>query len=352
MSAAAGGGGAPVSPAPSGADTAPPLDVDRVGAWLGAPVRFLGVVSRGASKATWSATVGGVPAFVAVPPPGALLATAHDLQREHRFLAALEGSEVPVPRVLAFCPDADVAGRPFLITERVEGRCLLVDPAQGVDAAAVADAALDVLVALHRLDVSRLGEPLPTGSHLERQIRRWQTQLEATPTAARLGDLTPIVTWLLANRPAHEDRTIVHGDFGLHNLLVGRDRVTAVLDWELATVGDPLVDLTGFLKSWGAGAAVPNAANDAIALDPAAPTREELGRRYEARSGRAVGRHARFYEVLARWRSIGIQEGIHARSEGSRFTTEVPRLVAAVRGIIGLDPAPGAPGEEGHVRHP
>jgi aminoglycoside phosphotransferase (APT) family kinase protein len=143
-----------------------------------------------------------------------------------------------------------------------------------------------------------------------------------------------LVEWLLAHRPPSEDRVLVHGDFGFHNLLVARDRVTAVLDWELATIGDPLVDLTGLVKSWGRDALSPNPANDVVSLAPGAPTRDELIDRYEAASGRSFRSQRAYYEALSMWKSIGIFEGVHARSGGGRFTDEVPELVARLRELV------------------
>jgi len=188
---------------------------------------------------------------------------------------------------------------------------------------------------LHAIDWGGLGLTAASGSYLERQIIRWNDQLARTPTASRLGELSPLKEWLLAHRPPGEEQVIVHGDFGFHNLLVAPDHVTAVLDWELATIGDPLVDLIGFVKSWGSGALSPNPANDVVAHAPDAPTRDELIDRYEARSGRCFRQRRPYYEAFSMWKSIGIFEGVHARSGGSRFVDDVPELVARLRQLVG-----------------
>jgi aminoglycoside phosphotransferase (APT) family kinase protein len=280
--------------------------------------------------------VDGVAAVLQHPPSRPTLPTAHDLARQERFVRAVAagGAPVPVPRVLAFCGDASVAGLPFLISERVDGVCLMAPGDHTVDAAALAADAVDVLAALHRIDWRAVGLTSAPGSYVERQIRRWRDQLARTPTAARLGDLSSLADWLLAHRPPAEDRVIVHGDYGFHNLLVARDRVTAVLDWELATIGDPLVDLTGFVKSWGRGAMSPNPANDVVSLAAGAPTRDELIARYEERSGRSFGAQRPYYEALSMWKSIGIFEGVHARSGDGRFADEVPELVGRLRALV------------------
>lgn len=312
------------------------IDLARVGAWLGEPVALVGAATTGSSSTTLFVRIGDVAAVLQHPPAGPTLPTAHDLARQDRFLRAVgkAGRRVPVPRVVAFCDDAAVAGTPFLITERVDGVCLMGDATFGIDAAPLARDAVDVMVELHAIDWRALGLTSAPGSYVERQIIRWNDQLARTPTAARLGDLSSLTAWLLAHRPQSDAHVIVHGDFGFHNLLVARDHVTAVLDWELATIGDPLVDLIGFVKSWGAGALSPNPANDVVAHAAGALTRDDLVARYEERSGRCFREHRPYYEALSMWKSIGIFEGVHARSGGTRFVDEVPELVARLHELV------------------
>jgi aminoglycoside phosphotransferase (APT) family kinase protein len=312
------------------------IDLARVGAWLGEPVALEGTATTGSSSTTLFVRIGAVAAVLQHPPAGPTLPTAHDLARQDRFLRAVGagGRRVPVPRVVEFCDDAAVAGMPFLITERVDGVCLMGDTTCEIDAAPLALDAIDVLVELHAIDWRLLGLTTAPGSYVERQIIRWSDQLARTPTAARLGDLSPLKDWLLAHRLPAEQRVIVHGDFGFHNLLVARDHVTAVLDWELATIGDPLVDLIGFVKSWGTGALSPNPANDVVAHADGALSRDELIAHYEERSGRCFRDHRAYYEALSLWKSIGIFEGVHARSGGSRFVDDVPELVARLHQLV------------------
>ena len=313
------------------------IDLARAGSWLGEELALEGEATTGSSSTTLFVRAGDVEAVLQHPPSGPTLPTAHDLARQHRFLRAVATSPVPVPRIIAFCDDAEVAGEPFLLTERVRGVCLLGDAGDEIDAAALAVHAIDVMVDLHAIDWAALGLTTAPGSYLERQIRRWQGQLARTPTAHRLGELTPLMDWLLAHRPPGEEHVIVHGDFGFHNLLVARDRVTAVLDWELATIGDPLVDLIGLVKSWGSGGLSPNPANAVVADAPGAPSRDDLITRYEQRSGRCFREHRHYYEAFSMWKSIGIFEGVHARSGGTRFVDDVPELVARLRHLIGQD---------------
>ena len=316
------------------------IDLARVSAWLGEPLVLEGTATTGSSSTTLFVRLGHVAAVVQHPPEGPTLPTAHDLARLDRFLRAVATSAVPVPHVLAFCDDASIAGVPFLVTERVDGVSLMapsVAATHTIDAAALARHAIDILVELHAIDWSTTGLRAAPGSYLERQIRRWGEQLERTPSAHRLGDLTAPRDWLLAHRPAGEDRVIVHGDYGFHNLLVDHDHVTAVLDWELATIGDPLVDLIGLVKSWGRGGLSPNPANEVVAEAAGALTRDELVTRYEERSGRCFRELRHYYEAFSMWKSIGIFEGVHARSGGTRFVDEVPELVTRLRHLVEQD---------------
>ncbi len=310
-------------------------EVTRIARWLGVPVVLDGAATTGSSNSTFFVHVGGRAAVLRHPPRRPdRLPTAHDLVREATVLRGLAGLGLPVPEVLALDPDASVLDVPLLVTARMPGVCLLATCPDALDPAALAADAVDVLAALHAVDPAVVGLDAPAGSYLVRQVERWRTQLTRTPTAARLGPLDDLVDWLLAHRPPEEGRTVVHGDYGFHNLLVSARRVEAVLDWELATLGDPVADLFGLLKSWGPDAVTPNPANDLVALAPGAPTRDELVARYEARTGRAVRPHVRFYDVFGCWRSIGIFEGIHARSGGTRFVDDTPRLVARARAMM------------------
>jgi aminoglycoside phosphotransferase (APT) family kinase protein len=312
------------------------LEAGRIEAWLGRSVQVDGRAETGSSNVTWLVAVDGAAAVLRHPPPGRTLATAHDLARERRYLAALAGTPVPVAGVIAFCDDLDVIGVPFLISTRMEGVCLLGSEPPLRDPRGLAHSAIDTLAAIHSFDWRHTTLPAPSGRYLVRQIGRWSQQLEQTPTSGRLGDLTPIHDWLIAHLPAWEETTIVHGDYGFHNLLVDADRsvVTAVLDWELATLGDPLSDLMSFVKGWGREAEPPNPANRAFGERGWDPTAGELVAWYESSTGRTLGPDRPFYEVFGRWRSIGIMEGIFARSQGTRFVDGVPRLVQRTMAMI------------------
>lgn len=313
------------------------LDLVAAGRAIGAPIEVEAKAPGGSSSTTLLVRVGGRAAVLQHPPAGPLLPTAHDLARQARFLSALRGTGVAVPEVLAFVADPAVAGLPFLVTARVEGVCLLVDPRPAsTDVRRLAPHALDTLAAIHAVDWAGRGLTAPGGRYLARQIDRWHDQLARTPTAMRLGPLEPAAEWLRAHLPAREDRTIVHGDYGFHNLLVAGSSVTAVLDWELATVGDPIADLIGFLKSWQPDPLSPNPANDAVACAPGAPGRDELIARYERATGRDVAVARAFYDAFVLYKAIGVYEGVHARSGGTRFVDEPIDMVQRLRQMIGV----------------
>ena len=255
------------------------------------------------------------------PPTGMVLATAHDMSREWRFLVALAPTPVPVAPPVAYCADPGVLGAEFYVMGFVEGD-VLGDEAAGHRLPAGAPrhnaglAAADVLAALHAVDPDAvgLGDLRRPGSYLERQLRRWHRQVHesAVDDLAGVDAVHERLVARAAALPPPELR-IVHGDYRLGNLAVGPDGlVRAVFDWELASLGDPLADLGWLLASWGRPG------------DPVPPTipgpslvagyadREELLARYTSRSGREVG-DLEFYVAFARWRSACIGAGVYSR---------------------------------------
>lgn len=258
------------------------------------------------------------------PPTGMVLATAHDMSREWRFITALAPTPVPVAPPVAYCADPDVIGAEFYLMEFVDGLVLgdvasghRLDPGSprrtaGLDA-------VDVLAALHAVDPDavNLGDFRRSGSYLERQLRRWHRQVHASAVP----DLSTVdaVHERLVERAAvlpPSDVRIAHGDFRLGNLAVGPDgRVRAVFDWELATLGDPLADLGWLIASWGRpGDAVPPTIIGPSLVEGYAE-RAELVERYAERSGRDVS-HLDFYVAFARWRSACIGAGVYSRYAG------------------------------------
>lgn len=257
------------------------------------------------------------------PPTGMVLATAHDMGREWRFLSALAPTPVPVADPVALCTDESVIGAAFYVMGFVEGD-VLGDEASGhrlaPDARRTAGLdAVDVLAALHAVDpdevgLADLGRP---GSYLERQLRRWHRQVHASAVAdLRVVDAAHDRLAVRAARLPPSDVRIAHGDYRLGNLAVGPDgRVRAVFDWELATLGDPLADLGWLIASWARpGDEAPPMLPGPSLVDGYADA-ADLVARYAERSGRDVA-DLDFYVAFARWRAACIGAGVYSRYAG------------------------------------
>jgi len=253
------------------------------------------------------------------PPLGHVLETAHDMGREYRLLSALRPTDVPVPGPVIL-GDADVIGAPFYVMTFADGVVLRTrEQLEAFDAAgatAVADGLIDVLARLHRLDpaavgLGDLGRPV---GYLERQLRRWKRQLEASRTR-ELPELDRLHERLAAELPAHQGAGIVHGDYRLDNAVVdaATGAVSAVLDWEMATLGDPLTDLASIVMWWDGmrGLDIPVAAlpGDVESF----PDGAHLVAAYERRTGADLSEFA-WYLGFSHYKMAAIFEGIHYRS--------------------------------------
>jgi aminoglycoside phosphotransferase (APT) family kinase protein len=303
------------------------------------------------------------------PPLGHVLPTAHDMSREFRVHAALTGTAVPVARPLAFCEDADVIGAPFYVMEYVPGAVIRtrqdttgLTPGQGRD---LSEALADMLAAIHGVDVTATGlASLGRGSgYLKRQLDRWQRQwdLSATREVPGYADLVARLTGAL---PAEGETTLVHGDFRLDNVLVQlapRPRIAAVVDWEMATLGDPLADLGLTLVYWtdpgeegwlspeqlDPAAKAPQATRslgtDATA-SPGFLSRAEFAAGYAERTGRDISRIG-YYVAFGYFKLAAVLEGIHARylqhqTVGEGFDQDglaVPALIARAHQVLDTD---------------
>jgi aminoglycoside phosphotransferase (APT) family kinase protein len=256
------------------------------------------------------------------PPTGAVIATAHDMEREHRIIHALRDTRVPVPPALGLCEDEAVNDAPFYVMGFVDGLVLadanttrehVPEPAR----AKLGDDVIEVLAALHRIepddvDLGALGR---RESYLERQLKRWRTQWEKTKTR-ELETMEAVYEGLLAKMPEQVGSAIVHGDYRLGNMLVRPEGVVAaVLDWELCTLGDPLADLGYVLNNWtqpGESGPIAKAAPHLPTSVGGFPTREAFIERYEALTGRDASR-IDYYRAFQFWRLAAIVEGVLAR---------------------------------------
>ena len=265
------------------------------------------------------------------PPAAAIDASAHSMEREHRILLALNDQPVPTPRAIALCTDHDIPGAPFLVMEHVDGVSLtdtLPDgyPEPAEAAQQIGEAVVDGLAALHSVpwrDAGLEGFGKPDG-FLDRQVPRWRKQLERY-RVRELPYLDELTEWLERERPQSFEPGILHGDFHFDNCLLSREppvRVVAIVDWEMATIGDPLLDLGLFLGFWGTDRpekpAMPRV--QAVSRVEGAPSREELAQRYAEKSGRSV-EHLQWYIAFALWKLAMIVEGAYAQYLNGRLDT-------------------------------
>ncbi|MDI9883169.1 phosphotransferase family protein [Streptomyces sp. HNM0645] len=275
------------------------------------------LIQGGRSNLTYAVTDGVGRWIVRRPPLGHVLATAHDMKREHRVISALHPTAVPVPEPLLLCEDEDVLGAPFYVMEFVEGtpyrtaeQLAPLGPERTREAVL---GLVDTLVDLHAVDPEAVGLGdfgRPEG-FLDRQLRRWGKQLAASRgrDLAGIDELHAALGRALPHSPAP---TVVHGDYRLDNVLVGEDdRVKAVLDWEMSTLGDPLTDL-GLLVMYSRKLELPDSPVSTTAGAAGHPDAEELVERYAARSGRDTSAVS-WYTAFAWFKLAVILEGIHYR---------------------------------------
>ncbi len=296
-------------------------------------------IGDGHSNVTFSLSTGVV---LRRPPRGPLPPSAHDVLREARLLRALEPTPVRTPRVLAVCDDESVIGAPFYVMEQVAGEVITTSVPAPLDTPAererVADELIDSLVELHAVDWTSVGLEgfgKPTG-YLERQLRRFTGLWEHNRTR-ELEQVEQVGRWLAENLPESPTATIVHGDYRLGNTIFASTapaRLVAVLDWEMATIGDPLADLGYMMIHWIQSGEDTGKFNlQSVTTLPGFPTRQELITRYEERSGRSM--HAlNWYVTLALWKGIVFMEGNYKRAVSG--STDDPYLKTFGEGVVEL----------------
>jgi len=278
-------------------------------------------VGEGHSNVTYLIRRGESELVLRRPPRPPLPPSAHDVLREARLLTAVESQPVRTPRVLATCADESVIGAPFYLMEKVAGDVITTQVPEALDTpagrAAVADELIDALVEVHAVDWQACGLEgygKPTG-YLERQLRRFGGLWEHNKTR-EIATLDRVTAWLAENRPESGPATIVHGDYRLGNVMFAPGapaRLTAIFDWELATIGDPLADVGYLTATWAqSGDPDTNFTRGAVTTQPGFPTRAELIARYEERSGRSMTAVA-WYATLALWKAAIFLEGSYKR---------------------------------------
>ena len=253
-------------------------------------------------------------------PPGTLLKSAHAVEREFRVQQALAGSDVPVPRMIALCEDEGVIGSVFYLMEHVAGRTFddprLPDRTPDQRVRILAEMAR-VLAAIHSVDVERagLGDYGPRGAYVRRQIDRWTKQYRASATEP-LADMDALMAALDRHCPEDDGRIgLVHGDFRLDNLLFDDSGTcTAVLDWELSTLGAPLADLAAVIMQWqmapgGIGRGLDGVDRAAIGL----PSDADFVAAYCAHTGQSMPENFGLYLAFSFFRMAAILQGVKRR---------------------------------------
>lgn len=304
-------------------DSAVRINLDRVSTWLEEELGTEGpfqvqLLAGGRSNLTYLLDSPTARYVLRRPPAGDLPQSAHDVLREARLLASLHGT-VPVPRVYATCDDLSVIGVPFVIMEHLDG-IILRTPA---DVEAYADSEtraraglslVDALIDLHAVDVGTTSLSGLAGrtDYVVRQLHRWDANWKHTRTRD-LPDLAAAHDWLVANVPAHVHPVVIHGDFRLDNCMLDeRGNVLGLLDWELATVGDPMADLGQLLVYW----AEPSDDFTALASPPTSaggfPTRDELASRYVQATGDDPVR-LQYFITFNWWKVACILENVYSR---------------------------------------
>jgi aminoglycoside phosphotransferase (APT) family kinase protein len=348
----------------------------RLASWLddhvpGGPVELTDIqlIAGGRSNLTYRLAVSGPGGsrllVLRRPPLGHVLPTAHDMSREYRVLSALAGTRVPVAPLVGASADQEVIGAPFYVMEYVPGVVLRTradtEELTEAQAADLSRRLADMLAAIHGVDVNQVGlADLGRGTgYLRRQLDRWQRQWELSATREVPG-YTELVERLTAALPAEGQTTLVHGDYRLDNALVTLDpepRITAVVDWEMATLGDPLADLgltlvywtedgeEGWLTPAGSPAGTRGVSTDATA-SPGFWTRAEFAAEYARLTGRDVSGIG-YYVGFGYFKLAVVLEGIHARYQqgktvGEGFEQEgfaVPLLITRAHQVLDEQPS-------------
>ncbi len=303
------------------------FDTAAVSAWLSDTVDGLGELREvhqypgGASNLTYLLRFADRELILRRPPAGKKAASAHDMKREFRVQQKLRPVYPYVPNVLALCEDPAVLGSDFYVMERIEGIILRGDLPAGLElpperARSLAFSVFDRLIELHQVDPVAAGlDDLGKGAgYVERQVRGWSDRYRRARTDD-VPDCADVMDWLAANQPGDVKICVIHNDFRFDNVVLNPDLdVVGVLDWEMATLGDPLMDLAGSMAYWI------QADDDATAQLvrrqpthlPGMPTRREVVDYYCERTGLSADNWT-FYEVFGRFRLAVIMQQIYYR---------------------------------------
>ena len=323
------------------------IDVPAVTRWLVdhvpgvvAPLQFE-IIAGGHSNLTYRVVdAGGRRLVLRRPPLGHVLASAHDMGREHRVIAGLQTSAVPVPSALGYCPDPDVTGAPFYVMGFVDGYVVrdraIAEASLTADARGVASRSIiDTMAAIHAVDLEAAGlaDLARHDGYIERQLKRWYGQWNQQKTR-ELALVDEVHDTLISLVPEQGPATIVHGDYRLDNTIVSAaGEVAAVLDWEICTLGDPLADVGLLQVYWTGPDDEPSAWGGQATTAPGFWGRAAMSERYAEISGRDVSK-LDFYVAFGFWKLACILEGVYARylggALGARDRSELAPFAAQV----------------------
>jgi len=279
----------------------------------------------GASNLTYLLRYAGRELVLRRPPVGTKAVSAHDMKREFLIQSRVQPHYPLVPKMIALCEDQSVMGSDFYVMDRVVGQIFRRDIAQGLtatDISVLADSFINGLVKLHAVDSSILQELNKGPGYVDRQVTGWSQRYRSALTDD-VPDGEKIMTWLDVNKPNDSDSCIIHGDWRIDNIVFDLEKanIVGVLDWELATVGDPLMDLGSALAYWIDRDDEPAFASLRRQPShlPGMPTREEFVARYLQLSGRKCEDFT-FYEIFGLFRLSVIIQQIWARYRAGQTT--------------------------------
>jgi aminoglycoside phosphotransferase (APT) family kinase protein len=303
------------------------IDAEQVTAWLQErasvePPLSFSLIAGGHSNLTFAVNdAAGTKWVLRRPPLKQVLATAHDMGREHKIISALAPTDVPVAPAVGLCTDESVNGAPFYVMDFVEGTVVRdLETAKRLTEAqrrTAGESTIDVLARIHAVDVDAvgLGDLGKREDYIARQLKRWYSQFEKSKTR-ELPIVDEVHDLLASAIPEQGPAAIVHGDYRLDNCMVGDDgQVVAVLDWEICTLGDPLADV-GLLLVYSPDEEGASATGvPAVTALPGFPNQQEMLDRYQSISGRDLT-HIDFYVAFGYWKLACILEGVYARYAG------------------------------------
>ncbi len=345
----------------------PGIDFERLLPWFRehvAPVDALHaeVIGHGRSNLTYRLSSGDDEWVLRRPPLSHVMPTAHDMKREFRVISAVEGTKVPVPHAIALCDDTSVNDAPFYIMSFVRG----IVPTDAQDVARrfdeptlrrMGEELIDTLAELHLLDPASvgLGDLGKPNGFVTRQVKRFTGQIEQHKTRD-VPELEELARRLGAAIPPESGAAIIHGDYRLDNCVISEDgKIAAVLDWEMATLGDPLADVGQQIMYWAGGEgdrqSAPGIASGSVTALPGFLPRDEAIARYAKRTGLDLS-NLDFYVVLAYFKLAVIVEGIYARfleggTVGAGFEATGAQAMSLARGGLAIANASSVPALRG-----